>query len=648
MGGRTITVNQAGVAGLTVAPSSLAFGTLTVGSTSSALTLTVRNPETSVAQTISAIALGGTAAADFRVTGSAPCQVGGVLAALQSCTLNVTFVPSVVGSRAATLSVTTAAGTTTATVQGDGQAAACVYTVTTPVSASAPATTLSASVTTGTGCAWTATTATSWITLQAPVSGSGNGSFNYLVAANTGTVRTGSITVGGRTITVNQAGVSALTVTPSSLAFGTVTLGSTSSALTLTVRNPDLSLAQTISAIAFGGTAAADFRATGLAPCQVGGVLAASQSCTLNVSFVPSVVGSRAATLSVTTAAGTTSTALQGSGLAPVVCATTLTPSTATISGAGGSGSIAVADTCGWTATPSASWITITSGSAGSGSGTVGYAVAANTGVARSGTIAIGTRTFTITQEAACTFTVTTPVSVAAAASTYAASVTTGTGCTWTASTSTAWITLQAPVSGSGSGSFSYLVGANSGTARAGSITVGGRTIAVDQASVSGLVMAPTSLAFGSVTVGAISSALTITVRNPDASMAQTISAIALTGAAAADFHSTGSTACQVGGVLAATQSCTLERELHPVGRGDADGSAVGDQCRRHGHRIIAGHRRNGDRDPRPGGPLLPFHPGTRRGCFGQGLLGERGGADAGARRRRQGGLSRDGRLLLR
>ena len=70
-----------------------------------------------------------------------------------------------------------------------------------------------------------------------------------------------------------------------------------------------------------------------------------------------------------------------------VTCTPTLTPAAATISGAGGSGSIAVSNTatCAWTATPSASWITITSGGNGSGGGTVGYAVAANAGVARSG-----------------------------------------------------------------------------------------------------------------------------------------------------------------------------------------------------------------------------------------------------------------------
>jgi hypothetical protein len=150
----------------------------------------------------------------------------------------------------------------------------------------------------------------------APATGTGTGSFSYRVAANTGVSRAGTITVGGRTITVNQTGVTGLTLAPSALAFGSVTVGSSSAALTLTVRNANTSLAQTISALSFGGAGAADFRAVGSAVCKVGGVLAATQSCTLDVSFTPSSVGTRTATLSVTTAVGTTTATLQGDGAA--------------------------------------------------------------------------------------------------------------------------------------------------------------------------------------------------------------------------------------------------------------------------------------------------------------------------------------------
>ena len=55
---------------------------------------------------------------------------------------------------------------------------------------------------------------------------------------------------------------------------------------------------------------------------------------------------------------------------------------------------------CTWTASSSASWLTVTSGASGSGNGSVGYAIAANTGAARSATLTVGGRTVTVSQAA--------------------------------------------------------------------------------------------------------------------------------------------------------------------------------------------------------------------------------------------------------
>ncbi len=64
----------------------------------------------------------------------------------------------------------------------------------------------SVSVTTQSECDWTATSNdTSWITVTSGVSGTGNGTVDYSVAANTGTSRTGTMTIAGRTFTVNQS-----------------------------------------------------------------------------------------------------------------------------------------------------------------------------------------------------------------------------------------------------------------------------------------------------------------------------------------------------------------------------------------------------------------------------------------------------------
>jgi hypothetical protein len=60
-------------------------------------------------------------------------------------------------------------------------------------------------VTARAGCAWTAASNAPWITAVAPASGSGNGTVNFTILANTGAQRTGTLTVAGQTFTVMQA-----------------------------------------------------------------------------------------------------------------------------------------------------------------------------------------------------------------------------------------------------------------------------------------------------------------------------------------------------------------------------------------------------------------------------------------------------------
>jgi len=65
-------------------------------------------------------------------------------------------------------------------------------------------------VTSPADCAWTAQSNAAWLTVTSGGSGSGGGTVNYSVAQNTATTpRSGTITVGGQTHTVTQAGASA-------------------------------------------------------------------------------------------------------------------------------------------------------------------------------------------------------------------------------------------------------------------------------------------------------------------------------------------------------------------------------------------------------------------------------------------------------
>jgi len=63
-------------------------------------------------------------------------------------------------------------------------------------------------VTASAGCSWTAASNVSWLTVTPGIGGSGNGSVSYSVAANTGTARTGTLTIANQTFTVNQDGTS--------------------------------------------------------------------------------------------------------------------------------------------------------------------------------------------------------------------------------------------------------------------------------------------------------------------------------------------------------------------------------------------------------------------------------------------------------
>ena len=59
-------------------------------------------------------------------------------------------------------------------------------------------------VTTAAECAWTAVSAAPWIAIPVGASGSGNGTVQLDVQANTGPARTGTAAIAGRTVTVNQ------------------------------------------------------------------------------------------------------------------------------------------------------------------------------------------------------------------------------------------------------------------------------------------------------------------------------------------------------------------------------------------------------------------------------------------------------------
>jgi len=92
---------------VSVAPTSLAFGSQTVNTTSTAQTVTLTNGA-NVALTISSIAFSGTNGSDFTETstGATACPLSpATLAAGANCTISVTFTPTTTAAESATLTI---------------------------------------------------------------------------------------------------------------------------------------------------------------------------------------------------------------------------------------------------------------------------------------------------------------------------------------------------------------------------------------------------------------------------------------------------------------------------------------------------------------------------------------------------------------
>ena len=100
------------------------------------------------------------------------------------------------------------------------------------------------------------------------------------------------------------------------------------------------------------------------------------------------------------------------------------------------------------------------------------FSVAANTGLARTGTLTVGSTTATITQlrdPATCRYTLNPGgASLGYTGGNVSMSVSTDSDCSWTARSNAPWISLTSGASGSGNGSVAVSVAANTGSGRTG------------------------------------------------------------------------------------------------------------------------------------------------------------------------------------
>ncbi|HEX8997895.1 MAG TPA: N,N-dimethylformamidase beta subunit family domain-containing protein [Ktedonobacterales bacterium] len=331
---------------VSLSPANLTFASQTVNTTSAAQSITLTNTG-NAALSISGIALSGTNAGDFAQTNTCPSGTN-TLAAGANCAISVTFTPTASGTRTASVTITDNASNSPQSVGLSGTGT----TVAAPAVSLSPTSLSFGSVAIGTTSAVQSVTLTNSGNAALSISNIALSGTNAADFAQTNTCPTGTNTLAAGAncaisvtftptqnasesasvqITDNAAGspqsvslsgtgytpAPAVSLTPTSLSFGSVTTNTSSAAQSITLKNTGTA-PLTISGIALSGTNADQFSQTNTCPAS----LAAGGTCSISVVFSPTVAQSDSASVQVSdNASGSPhSASLSGTGVAPSAC----------------------------------------------------------------------------------------------------------------------------------------------------------------------------------------------------------------------------------------------------------------------------------------------------------------------------------------
>jgi Beta-propeller repeat/Abnormal spindle-like microcephaly-assoc'd, ASPM-SPD-2-Hydin/HYDIN/CFA65/VesB-like, Ig-like domain len=301
-----VNLSGTGVYPVLLSPANVSFGTVNVGSTSGAQTVTITNNQTAP------VNFSFSASGNYTAAPGSPNGCGSSLAGLGTCTMSVVFTPTATGAINGGLTVQHSASFSPMVVGLSGTGASGAVLTFSPTSldlgsvavggASAPSTV-------------TVTNASSSAVSISSLSGSGNYSvtgsgaspcggtlaaaakctFNVTFTPSvTGSV-TGSVSIAHNVVGSPQiynltgSGIFPVTLGPASITFPTTAVGASSSSVTVSLTN-HLSTAVTISSISASGQFSEVPSGTG--PCSNGTIVAAQGTCTFNVTFTPTVGGS--------------------------------------------------------------------------------------------------------------------------------------------------------------------------------------------------------------------------------------------------------------------------------------------------------------------------------------------------------------------
>jgi hypothetical protein len=312
------TLSGTGVGDVALTPASHNFGNVAINTPSSAQTFTLHNNELATLS-ISGISVTSSHASDFAQTGG---TCGASLAGQSSCTIIVTLTPTLLGvAETGSLAVTDNAAapynSLSATLSGTGVGDVALtpashnfgnVAINTPSSAQTftlrnnELATLSIS-----GITVTSSHASDFAQTGGTCGASlaGQSSCTIIVTLTPtllGVAETGSLVVtdnaaapyNSLSAALSGTGVAQASVSPTSLTFSKQSVGTTSAAQTVTLRN-NLLTTLTISSFTFNGADPGDFAQTN----TCGGGPAAQSTCTISVTFKPVATGTRTATLNV-------------------------------------------------------------------------------------------------------------------------------------------------------------------------------------------------------------------------------------------------------------------------------------------------------------------------------------------------------------
>jgi hypothetical protein len=328
---------------IAVAPNALSFGNQRVATTSAPQSITLSNTGTDNL-TVSSIVLGGANPGDFALAGVPVLPA--IIAPNGTAVFQVTFSPTVVGARNATVTITSDAANTPSVVvplSGTGiQATIAVAPNALAFGTQRVGTTSAAQTLTLTntgsdnlkistivlGGANPGDYALAGLpALPATLAPNGTAAFQVTFSPTAVGARNASVVItsdanNSPTLTVPLTGTGAqpnISVTPPALAFGNVRVGNTSATKTVTISNTGTDVLN-VSAIALGGANPGDFVLSGLPPLPA--AIPANASATFLVAFAPTAAGARSGSAIVSSDAPNTPTVtvpLTGTGIQPTI-----------------------------------------------------------------------------------------------------------------------------------------------------------------------------------------------------------------------------------------------------------------------------------------------------------------------------------------